>query len=430
MIKDFKGKVAVITGGASGIGLGLAKAFGKRGMKLVLADIDKEALAKVSQEFSDKNIEVFSVVTDVSDPDQIAKLADVSYERFDKVNILCNNAGIGAGGDIRFLTQDDWDWTFGVNLYGVVYGIRSFLNRMLVSSEPCHIINTSSLAGLVTGDTAIYSASKAAIIALSERLALECFSSNVNISVLCPAQVRSNIIENSMSLSRERSGLPPLDKDTNNVLNSEAENAKKLLELGMDPEFIAELVIKAIEEDIFYIFTHPEYIPSLKARFERISNDTLKLYEGLVDRQKYKMKIFQNDSPAFKVSYPDYFIDLKPHPMSKAIFFASYADSNFEINISKISPNRPLEATTKKILRNLKYIAQNIEVISEEPLNLRDGTPAYETTIECIMVGIFKVRMVNLSVIKDDKLIRITITSGTNNFQEGFKDILYSLEFD
>ena len=429
MIKEFEGKVAVITGGASGIGLGLAKAFAKRGMKLVLADIDKKALYKVSKEFSDESVEVMTVVTDVSDPKQVAHLADVSYKRFGHVNILCNNAGIGAGGPIRFLTQEDWRWTLDVNLFGIIYGIQSFLNRMLTSSEPCHIINTSSLAGLTPGDTAPYSASKSAVVSLSESLALECFNTNVSVSVICPAHVRSNIMENSEILSKTRSGLPQSKPEMNNISSPEVENAKKLLELGMDPETMAELVIKAIEDNIFYIITHPEYIPIIKARFERMYNDTLKLHDGLVKQQKFETNIFQNDSPAFTITYPDYFIDLNPNPMMKAIFFASYADCNLEINVSKISPKRRLDEVTKKILRNLKYIAKEIKIISDEPTNLRDGTPAYETTIECKMVGIFKVRMVNLSVIRDEKLIRVSITSGANNFNENLKDIIYSLEF-
>ena len=170
MIKDFEGKVAVITGGASGIGLGLATVFAKRGMKLVLADINKEALDKVAKEFSDKNIEVLTVITDVSDPEQVAHLADASYERYGHVDILCNNAGIGTEGPLRFLTKEDWNWILGVNLFGVIYGIQYFLNRMLTSKEPCHIVNTSSLAGLTPGDGGPYSASKSALIALSERL--------------------------------------------------------------------------------------------------------------------------------------------------------------------------------------------------------------------------------------------------------------------
>ena len=151
MIKEFEGKVAVITGGASGIGRGMAHVFAKRGMKIVLTDIDKEALEKVSQELDQIGAEVMTMVTDVSNPEQVVHLADASYERFGHVNILCNNAGVGSGGPMRFLTQENWNWVLGVNLFGVIYSIQFFLNRMLKSKEPCHIVNTSSMAGLLTG---------------------------------------------------------------------------------------------------------------------------------------------------------------------------------------------------------------------------------------------------------------------------------------
>jgi len=422
MIKEFEGKVAVITGGASGIGLGLSKVFAKQGMKLVIADIDKDALDKVCKEFSDNNIEVMGVITDVSSHEQVAHLADVSYERFGKVNILCNNAGIGAGGPIRFLSQDDWHWTIGVNLFGVIYGIQCFINRMINSREPCHIINTSSLAGLVPGDTAPYSASKSAVITLSETLALECFNTNVSVSVICPAHVRSNILENSIKLSQVRSGESP-DKEV-----SGNPNAKKLLELGMDPEFMAELVINAIENDIFYIFTHPEYIPALKARFERIYDDTQKLYENFKDQKIVKKKVYQNDAPAFSITYPDYFIDLNPGPMTKAIFIASYSDWNLEIFVSSISPKRRLDELPKKIVRSLNIIAKDIEIISNEHKTLEDGTPAYETIIDYRVVGIIKVRSIHLSVLKDGKWVRISVNAGANNINDDLTDILQTLE--
>jgi len=429
MIKEFKGKVAVITGGANGIGLGLATAFAKRGMKLVLADINKEALDKVSKEFSDKGFEIITVITDVSDPEKVAHLAEVSYEHYGRVDILCNNAGIGAGGPIRFLTEKDWNWILSVNLFGVIYGIQYFLNRMLNSKEPCHIINTSSLAGLTPGDTGPYSASKSAIISLSETLAFECFNTNVKVSVVCPSFVSSQIIESSEILSQTQEGLWQPTPEMVKFSGTEAENTRKRLKLGMDPEIMAEIVIKAIEEDIFYVITHPEYIPMIKSRFENIYDDTLKLFDGSLEPKDDNTKTFQNDSPAFTVNYPDYFIEIKPNPISKSIFAAAYADSNLEINISKVSPKRRLEDLPKKILRPLKIFAENIEIISNEPTKLRDGTPAYETTIELKIVGVFKTKIRYLSVIKDEKWIRISISSAANNLNEKLNDIIYSLEF-
>ncbi|MHA1985411.1 MAG: SDR family NAD(P)-dependent oxidoreductase [Promethearchaeota archaeon] len=429
MIKDFEEKVAVITGGASGIGLGLATAFAKRGMKLVLADINKEALDKVSKEFTEKNIDVMTVVTDVSDPKQVAHLADVSYERYGRVNILCNNAGIATGGPIGLLTKEDWNWILGVNLYGVIYGIQFFLNRMLASKEPCHIINTSSLAGLTPGDSGPYSTSKSAVIALSERLTLECFNTNVGISVLCPAQVRSNIVENSELLGETQEGLWQPSPVMIQSSGSEFENSKKLIKLGLDPEEMAEMVIKAIENDIFYVITHPEYIPLIKSRFENLYADTLKLHDGLGDKQTGKTKIFRNNLPPFKLTYPDHYVELHPSPISKAIFSASYADTNLEINVSKISPNRRLEDLTKKIIRGFKIITNEIEVISDRPTNLKDGTPAYETILKYKLAGLFKTKSMHLSVFKDGKWIRVSISAAANNLTEKLKEILYSLEF-
>lgn len=424
MIKEFEGKVAVITGGASGIGLGLAKAFAKRGMKLVLSDINKEVLDKVTKEFKEDNVDVLSVITDVSDPEQVAHLAEVSYERFGHVNILCNNAGIGAGGPLRFLPKENWDWILGVNLYGVIYGIQYFLDRMIKSREPCHIVNTSSLAGLTPGDSGPYSATKAAVIAISERLVLECFGTNVNVSVICPAQVRSNIVENVDILSENREGIwNPTPS------GPEFENAKKLINLGLDPEVMAEMVVKAIENDIFYIVTHPEYIPLIKSRFENIYEDTLKLHDGYEDKQEGNTKTFQNDFPGFNVTYPDYFVELNPSPISKAIFTASYADINLEINVSTISPKRRLEELPKKIVRGLMIMTKEIETISDKPTNLRDGTPARETIFEYKVVGLFKTRSMHLSAIRDGKWIRIVISAAANNLSEKLKEILYSLEF-
>jgi len=154
-----------------------------------------------------------------------------------------------------------------------------------------------------------------------------------------------------------------------------------------------------------------------------------KLHDGVVESQKSDTKIFRNDSPAFNITYPDYFIDLNPSPISKAIFTASHADINLEINVSTISPKRRLEELTKKIVRSLKIITKEIEIISDKPTNLRDGTPAYETIFEYKVVGVFKTKSMHLSVFKDGKWIRVSISAAANNLTEKLKEILYSLEF-
>jgi len=435
MIKEFEGKVAVITGGASGIGRGLAHAFAKRGCKLVLADIDEQALEKVSKELSEIGAEVMTEITDVSDPEQVAHLADASYDRFGCVNILCNNAGVGGGGPTRLLTLENWNWTLGVNLFGVIYGIKYFLDRMLTSKEPCHIVNTSSLAGLLTGDGEPYHASKFAVVAISETLALECFNTNVGVSVVCPGYVNTNIIKNVDILRQTRSGLWEPTPEMIKMSGPARENIEKILASGMDPKLMAEIVIRAIENNIFYVITHPEYIPSIKARFERIYDDTSKLHEGIEVKSEIKTKIFKNDSPAFSVTYPENLIELKPnpvnHPIIKPVFVGTTVGPGFDllIFVSRISPKRRLEDVAKKIARGFKARAKKIEVVSNKPITLKDGTPAYECVIEFKSIGFFKVKSIHLSVFKDEKWIRISIFTGASYYNENLKEIMHSLEF-
>lgn len=435
MIKEFEGKVVVVTGGASGIGRGLAHAFAKRGCKIVLADIDELALEKVSKELSEIGAEVMTEKTDMSDPEQVAHLADASYERFGSVNILCNNAGVGGGGPIRLMTLENWNWTLGVNLFGVIYGIKYFLDRMLTSKEPCHIVNTSSLAGLLTGDGQPYAASKFAVVSISETLMLECYNTNVGVSVLCPGFVDTNIIKNIDILRQTRSGLWEPTPEMIKMSGPARENFERLLASGMDPKNLAKIVIKAIENDIFYVITHPEYIPNIKARFERIYDDTMKLHEGIEVKSEIKTKIFKNDSPAFSVTYPENLLELKPNPLNypiiKPVFVGTTVGPGFDllIFVSKISPNRRLEGTAKKIARHFKARAKEIKIISNKPITLRDGTPAYECVIEFKSVGFFKVKTIHLSVFKEEKWIRVSIFTSASHYNENLKEITHSLEF-
>jgi len=429
MIKDFEGKVAVITGGASGIGRGLAHAFAKRGMKIVLADINKKDLDKVTQEIKEIGVEVISVLTDVSDHELVAHLADISYERFGNVNILCNNAGIGLGGRINLLTLEDWNFVLSVNLFGVIYGIRYFLNRMLKSNEPCHIVNTSSMAGLIPGDAGPYSASKYAVVSISEKLEQESFKTNVGVSVVCPGYVNTKILENAEKLSQNRKGLFQPTPEMIKLAGPFLENFATILKSGMDPETMAEQVIKAIENDIFYVVTHPEFIPMVKARFERIYNDTLRLHEEIDKKSESKIKIFTNKDPAFSLTYPSNFIELKPNPILKQVFVANKLGRDLIITIKKISPKRHLEDVTKKILTQLERTGKDVSLISNKPTALRDGTPAYESIIEFKSIGKTKVKSIHISAFKNEKWIRVSLFAVDYYFNEDYKKIVHSLEF-
>ena len=267
-VKDFAGRVAVVTGGGSGIGRALAHAFAKRSMKVVIADVEAGPLERTADELRGQGAEVTSVLLDVRDRDAVGKLADDVYAKYGSAHVLCNNAGVGRGGLINELSLEDWDWVIDVNLRAVIYGIHHFLPRMLKSSEPCHIVNTASIAGLVANaGLGPYTATKYAVVGISETLALECAGTNVGVSVLCPAWVSTRITES------ERNAPPDVQLSVPSPL-SEAmtEEVKKLVAAGLDPAHVAERTIAAIENGSLYVLTHPEFMVVIEERFRQIMN--------------------------------------------------------------------------------------------------------------------------------------------------------------
>ena len=260
------GRTAVITGAASGIGAALARRFGAAGMNLVLADIEPGPLGEVASELSGGGTEVATVVCDVSKGAEVDQLAAAAVERFERVHLLCNNAGVGAGGMVAQMTEDDWAWVLGVNLWGVIHGLRAFLPGMLAHGQPAHVVNTASVAGLIaTPFMGAYNASKFAVVAISETLYQEMglSGSSVGVSVLCPGWVNTRIHE----ASRNRPGAAPGPADGAGLLAG-------MLASGMAPEQVAEAVYDAVVANRFYVLTHPEMTPGVERRMKAIVEGT------------------------------------------------------------------------------------------------------------------------------------------------------------
>ncbi|RKU25037.1 3-oxoacyl-ACP reductase [Candidatus Poribacteria bacterium] len=259
-------RVAVVTGAASGIGRGMAERFAAEGMAVVLADIEEKPLEKLETELTRKGATILSVRTDVSKSEEVENLAEQTYHAFGHVHILCNNAGVVCSRPIWEHTIEDWQWVLGVNLWGVIHGIRAFVPRMLSQNTKCHIVNTASILGMVKGPgEGIYKVTKHGVVVLSETLADELAQKNseIQVHVLCPGWVRTGILESD----RNRP-----DKQQNHKVESIGgiSNAQLEMEAGMSPEEVADHVYKAIQTSTFYIFTHPEQKALVQERMENI----------------------------------------------------------------------------------------------------------------------------------------------------------------
>ena len=254
-MKDFKGKVAVVTGAASGIGFALSKRFAAEGMKVVLADIEERALSEAAERLEATGASILYVVTDVSKAEDVDKLAEKTVKTFGGVHVLCNNAGVLKGGVSWEAPLEDYAWHLGVNLWGVLHGIRRFIPIMIEQDVDAHIVNTSSISGLIcTPYTAAYCVSKHAIVALSECLyhELALAGSKVKVSVLLPTAVVTSI--SSAERNRPDRYQPHYDKSSD-IVDLVTAAAAESFKQGMAPEIVAEQVLNALREERFYIFT-------------------------------------------------------------------------------------------------------------------------------------------------------------------------------
>ncbi len=262
-MKDFAGRTAFITGGANGIGLGLARALIAEGAKVAIADIRQDALDRALQTLDSP--QAIGLKLDVSSREDFAAAADEAEERLGPVSLLFNNAGINLFQTIDESTYDDWDWVLGVNLHGVINGIQTFIPRMKERGQGGHVVNTASMAAfLVSPSPGLYTSAKFAVRGMSESLRYSLTSYGIGVSLLCPGLVKSHIhASDELRPQHLEARGKPIDREFNAQL-------AKVHEAGMEPDELAAITLEAIRANKFYIFTHPEFKEELKEVFNEI----------------------------------------------------------------------------------------------------------------------------------------------------------------
>ena len=281
-MKDLAGRTAFVTGAASGIGLGIATALAQSGVKVMMCDIEQEALDKAIAGLKQTNADVDGVIADVSLKEQLQAAAERTVERFGKVHILVNNAGVGGGGRYGEWTDAGWEWTIGVNLMSVVWGIEIFGPLMESHGEGGHIVSTASIAGMLPATNPPYNVTKFGVVALSEGLREELAPRGIGVSVLCPGFIRTRIMESARSVPDRFAGSRDTTGEGRNMQESEfAARARDAIAHGIDPLYVGELVREGIEGNWPHIFTDLEFeapilerFATIKAGFDRIRGRT------------------------------------------------------------------------------------------------------------------------------------------------------------
>ena len=266
---SFRDRVAVVTGGGSGIGRALAEALAREGARVVVADVEEAAARAVAEAITGRGGEALPVRVDVADLGQMHALADRAFARFGAVHLLCNNAGVALHGPRQEMTHRDWEWVLGVNLWGVIHGLEAFLPRMIAQGPPGHVVNTASMAGLIASQgLGVYNASKYAVVGISETLVKDLRPHGIGVSVLCPMGVSTRIRESA------RNRPAPLR-------NAETPALADLELIGkyLDPDAVAAMVLAAVRANRLYVITHDESLDPLRRRFQRLE-------QAIVDRSR------------------------------------------------------------------------------------------------------------------------------------------------
>ena len=278
-MKEFAGKVAVVTDGANAT----AERLAQEGMRVVLADVEEAVLDDAVVRLRQQEHEVLGVLTDVSKIESVAALKEKAIAEYGAVHVVINNAGVagGGGGAIWDASEDDWNWAMGVNVWGVVNGIRTFMPDMVASGESGHVVNTASIAGLVRGN-GIYGVSKHAVFALSASIyaQLAASDSNIGVSVLCPGWVNTNILDSGRNRPED---LPATTPSADPMALARQNMVQEAIKGGMPPSEVAEKVFNAICDEQFYIVTHDNFNEPIENRFNSItsrSNPVIQQFGG------------------------------------------------------------------------------------------------------------------------------------------------------
>ena len=275
-MKDFKGKIAIITGGASGIGLALANRCRDEGMHLILADIDEDKLEHAKSDLARNDLKILTVKTDVSKIGDVKHLAKIAQDTFEEIHLLFNNAGVFTVNEIWNYTLADYNWIIGVNLWGTIHFLHAFLPILMKQTSDSYIVNTASIAGLLPGQ-GIYGLTKHAIVSLSETLYNDLKRAKINnikVSVLCPTYVNTNLIESETYRPQELKNIDMDPKQQSKIARIRWRKFQKAVSTGQSVDIVVDSVFKGINQEKFYILTeeNPWLIKSLKKRVECIQN--------------------------------------------------------------------------------------------------------------------------------------------------------------
>lgn len=273
-MQDVQNRVAVVTGAASGIGLGIVRALTGAGVHVGMLDIEEPALAGARASFDTANVEVRSFVCDVSDRQQVREVAAAVRDHYGRVDIVCNNAGVAAGGPIDETSEDDWDWVLGVNLGGVVNGMRAYAPIIKAGGRGGHIVNTASILGLWTGPRwSIYAASKYAVVAVSESARADLAPHGIGVSALCPGTINTRIVRS------ERNRPATFTEHSSGMAEGAGREAmeQRFATEGLDPNIVGEQVLDGIRKNKPFIFTHAALAEGIRQRTERI----LECFDGV-----------------------------------------------------------------------------------------------------------------------------------------------------